>query len=153
MRATGEVLGRMIQVWHPSSFPTLLSRILQWGASSPSVEVSLGLCQTLHTAGVCPKLYQCLGYSLDFVDVGGSDRFHWIGSPWLHSFNQCMWGEGRSPGHTMARANAWSSGGDGVGKRGNLLPIWLVTWLNRVGVGPEHGKAVGRWRENGTKCM
>lgn len=26
----------------------------------------------------------------------------------------------------------------------NLPLIWLVTWLNRVGFGPEDGKAVGR---------
>lgn len=39
----------------------------------------LGLCQTFHTAGVCPKLYQCLGYSLGLVDIGGSVPIDSIG--------------------------------------------------------------------------
>lgn len=44
-----------------------------------SVAVRLGLCQTLHTATVCPKLYQQLGFRLGLVDVGGSVPIDSIG--------------------------------------------------------------------------
>lgn len=162
MRATGEVLWGTIKAWNPSSFPTPLSHISWWGASSPSAKVRHGLCQTLHRAGFCPKpgqsmLYVCLGYSLGLVDVDGSVPIDFIGSggcPWLHFFNQRVWGGGRSQltccGQSKCMKLLWRWR---CGKRGNLLPTWVVTLVNRVRFGPECGKAVGRRRESGTKSV
>lgn len=152
MRATGEVLGGMIKVWLPSPFPTLLSQILQWGASSPSAEVRFGLCQTLYTAGICPKLYQCLGYSLGLVVVGGSvpiDSTGFLGFTFLIHVCEVVGGVQVLPWPEQMN----KAPGVMVWEERNFLPLWLGTLLSRVGFGPEDGKAVGRWRDNGTQCV